>query len=572
MTTTPVKLLHLAGALPGWRVLRYYRRADLGPDMLAGLVICLVLVPSVLAYAELAGSSPVGGMWAALAATVGYFLFASSRHVNVGPDGSVALLAGVIILPLTGGDPAQGIIVGSWLALFTGVILVTAAFLKLGAIASFLSKPVLLGYLNGAAVVIVISQWGKLFGIKLEEESFFMRIPEWWEKLPTTDMTTLGAALVFMALLLLSRFFIKKLPPLAPVFFVALLSSIFIDFQAMGLEVIGEIRDQIPHVVGFTLTLDNMSELAIGALGLSMLIFPEGVLLGQAMADKHDYHIDADRELLALGSANIASGILQGFSVGSSQTRTLVNGVSGGRTQVANLASAAFLVLFVVLAAQWLSRLPQVAIGAILVFTGLSLINIRDVRQMYRVHRAAALIAISTTLAVVFIGVLPGILLGTALSVGRLLAELARPKDALLSRVEGSPSMHDIGDDEQAQSFPGLVAYRFYGPLIFANIGYFTERLQGFIDRHGQPVRQVIIDASAISTIDYTASEKLRDFIEKTEARGIEVDVAAARLPLRQLGETMKITFIADEFIFPSVAAAVKTFLARQHEQGAGTE
>jgi SulP family sulfate permease len=152
----PTRLLQLADSLPGWQVLRHYRRTDLGPDLMAGLVICLVLIPSVLAYAELAGSSPVGGMWAAVAATLGYFLFASSRHVNVGPDGSVALLAGIIIVPLTGGDAMQGLIVGAWLALFTGIILISAALLKLGVIASFLSKPVLLGYLNGAAVVIVM--------------------------------------------------------------------------------------------------------------------------------------------------------------------------------------------------------------------------------------------------------------------------------------------------------------------------------------------------------------------------------------------------------------------------------
>ncbi|MCU7960084.1 MAG: SulP family inorganic anion transporter [gamma proteobacterium symbiont of Bathyaustriella thionipta] len=558
------RLLRFTESLPGWRVLRDYRRIDLGADLLAGLVICLVLIPSVLAYAELAGSSPVGGMWAALAATLGYFLFASSRHVNVGPDGSVALLAGIIIVPLTGGDPMQGMIAGAWLALFTGIILISAALLKLGVIASFLSKPVLLGYLNGAAVVIVISQWGKLFGIELEQENLFMRLLEWWQKLATTNLTTLAVALVFLALLLLSRITIKKLPPLVPVFFIALLAGAFIDFEAMGLDVIGEIRAQTPHAVGFTLTLNNVAELAIGALGLSMLIFPEGVLLGRAMAEKHDYNIDADRELLALGSANILSGLLQGFSVGSSQTRTLVNGASGGRTQVANLASAAFLVLFVVLAADWLARLPQVAIGAILVFTGFSLIDIADVRHMFRVHRATALIALSTTLAVIFIGVLPGILLGTTLSVGKLLAGLARPQDALLGRVEGSDRMHDVGDDEQAQGYPGVVAYRFYGPLIFANVGYFIERLQGFIDKQTQAVGLVIIDASAITSIDYSASEKLRDFIEKTEARGIEVDVAAAYLPLREIGNSLQISFIADEFIFPDVAAAVEAFLSRE--------
>ena len=189
-TTLGARLLQ---SVPGLQVLRGYDRKDLGPDVLAGLVICLILIPSTLAYAELAGSGPIGGIYTALVATLAYFLFASSRHMNVGPDGAVVLLTGVAILPpLTGGDPAKALIAGAWLALFNGVILITAAKLRLGVIASFLSTPVLLGYLNGAALVIIVSQWGKLFGIELEQNRFFMRLIEWFDKVPTTHIETLA--------------------------------------------------------------------------------------------------------------------------------------------------------------------------------------------------------------------------------------------------------------------------------------------------------------------------------------------------------------------------------------------
>ena len=460
----------------GLQVLRNYRRKDLGPDVLSGLVICLVLIPSALAYAELAGSGPIGGLLTALAATVGYFLFATSRHMNVGPDGAVALLAGVAIAPIAGGDPGKALIVGAWLAVFTGFILIVAGKLRLGVIAGFLSTPVLLGYLNGAALVIIVSQWGKLFGIDLKEDKFILRLIEWFQKIGDTHTLTLVIGVTVIAMLCIMNRLIPKVPPLVPVFFIALVCGAFIDFEAMGVSVIGEVRDFKPEGVGFTLDLNDMAKLAVGALGLSMLIFPEGVLLGRAIAEKHDYQIDPNRELVALGSANLVSGVFQGFTVGGSQTRTLLNDAAGGRTQVANLASGVFLLVFVLLAAQWLVSLPNIAIAAILVYTGFGLIDIGIIRHMWARHRESGVIAISTTATVVVVGVLPGILLGTVFSILILLSQMARPHDALLGRVAGSENLHDVGDDEKAEGIPGLVVYRFYGPLFFANIGFSLPR------------------------------------------------------------------------------------------------
>ena len=556
-------------ALPGLLVIGRYRTRNLAPDMLSGLVICLVVVPSVLAYAELAGSTPMGGIFSALAATVGYFLFASSRHMNVGPDGAVALLAGVAIMPIVAGDPSKGVIAGAWLALFTGAILLVAAKLRLGVVASFLSTPVLLGYLNGAAVVIIVSQWGKLFGIDLENESLWKRFIEWIDKLPETHMETLYTAVAVLILLFIFKLLIKRIPPLVPVFFIAMVCGIFVDFETMGVGVIGELRSRIPESVGLTLDLEDIATLAVGALGLSMLIFPEGVLLGRAMAEKHRYDVDADQELLALGSANVLSGLMSGFTVGGSQTRTLLNSASGGRTQVANLASALYLVLFVVFASQWLADLPKVAIAAILVFTGFGLIDIKSLREMWGRHRATGAIAIATTAAVVFIGVLPGILLGTAASIAILLSELARPHDALLGQQPGSDELHDVGDDEKAEGIPGLVVYRFYAPLVFANVSYFIERLQTFIAQEDHPVKQVVIDARAIPSIDFTAAEKLRPFLERLHEQGIEVAVARAHLPLREVGMAAELgRLLPRDRIFRQVGDAVDAFKARHQVEG----
>ena len=546
---------------PGLQTLKSYRREDLRSDLLAGLVICLVLVPSALAYAELAGFGPLAGIYSAIAATLAYFLFTSSRHMNVGPDGAVALLVGTAILPLTDGDPAKAVVMGTWLAIFTGLILILAAKLKLGVIASFLSAPVLLGYLNGAAIVIIVSQWGKLFGVDLEEEGLVQRLIEWVEKVPGTHLPTLAVAAVTLVLLVISRRIIKRLPPLVPVFFLALVCGVLIDFTGMGIGTIGDIGDLGPKSMEFDLDLSDIAALAMGALGLSMLIFPEGILLSRAMAEKHGYEIDPDRELLALGTANLATGAVQGFAVGGSQTRPLLNSAAGGRTQAANLASVVFLVGFVLLAGDALGSLPNVTIAAILTYTGFGLIDIADVKRIWKEHRQTAWIAITTTAAVVFIGVLPGILLGTAFSIALLLSELARPHDALLVRKPGSDELHDMGDDDREEDIPGLVVYRFYGPLIFANVNYFIERLQGFIDDPQQPVRRIVIDARAIPSVDYTAREKLRPFFQKLKDSGLELAIARAHLPLRELTLESGIEPIfAEHEIFVRVSDAVRDF------------
>lgn len=513
-------------------MLRTYRRRDVGPDVLAGLVICLVLIPSTLAYAELAGSTPVAGIYAALAGTLAYFLFTSSRHVNVGPDGAVALLVGSVVIPLAAGDPDQGLVIASWLAVFTGLVLLVAAALRLGVVANFLSAPVLLGYLNGAALVIVISQWDKLFGLKLENDRFFLRLAEWIEKLGDTHVETLAVGVSVIVLLILFKRLIRKLPPIVPVFFIALGAGLLVDFEALGIPVLGAIEDRAPQTVSFTMSLDRIAAVATGAIGLAMLIFPEGVLLGRAMAEKHGYEVDGDRELLAFGASNIASGAVLGFSVGSSQTRTLVGSASGGRTQVSNLVSAALLVAFLAFAMQWIASLPKVAIAAMLVYTGFGLIDIKSMRRVWSVHRPAGWIALVTAVCVVVVGVLPGILLGTFLSIAILLAQLARPHDALLGRLPGSSGLHDVGIDAQADTIPGLVAYRFYGPLMFANVGHFMQRIQKFIDAEETPVREVLIDASAMPTVDFTALEKLGPFFERLRAREIRIVLAEARHPL----------------------------------------
>jgi MFS superfamily sulfate permease-like transporter len=314
----------------------------------------------------------------------------------------------------------------------------------------------------------------------------------------------------------------------------AIIAGQFVDFSGQGMQVIGKVDLNIPNPVRPGLKLADAAPLFTTAIGIALLVFSEGVVLGRSVAGKRGYALDPDRELVAFGAANFAAGLVCSFPVGSSQTRTLLNDGTGGRTQMVSFLAAALTAIFVILLAPWLAMIPSAAIAAILVVTGIMLIDPGVYGRLWRQHGFSTVVAAVTTVGVVALGVLPGILLGVILSLLGVLAQVIRPHDALLGRIAGSSTMHDVGDDEAAETIPGLVVYRFYGPLIFANVRFFTERIESFIAHEEEPVRQVILDARAIPSIDITATEQLSEFVGKLRDRGVEFVVAKAHLPLRE--------------------------------------
>jgi SulP family sulfate permease len=551
----------LAAWLPGFRQLITYDRTFLPGDLTAGLVVALVVIPSAIAYADLANCPPIAGLYAALAGMIVFALFTSSRHVIVGPDAAIAILVGAAVGPLSRGDPGQAVVLSTWLALLAAIILLLAGGLKLGGIAEFLSSPVMLGFMNGAAVVIIVSQIGKLCGIPLEEENTLQRLLEWATRLAETQWLTLSVGMAGIALLAGFRWWRPHAPATVIVFALALIAGRCFDFPALNVPVIGTVDTRIPSPVPPELSLADTGQLLIGALGLALLIFPEGILLGRAMAGRHNYDIQPDRELIALGMANLAAGLLRSFAVGGSQSRTLLNSATGGRTQMVSLVAAVLLVGFMYFLASWIATLPTVAIAAILIFTGATLIDIGAYRRLSRQHTNSGRIALITSLGVVAFGVLPGILLGIMLSLLQVLSQISRPQDALLGRVPGSVALHDVGDDEAVQTIPGLVVYRFYGPLVFANVRFFIERLEHFIARETLPVRQVILDARAIPDIDVTAAEQLQTLVKRLHERGIRLVVAEAHLPLREAATRLGLgdTF-AEDNSYLKLSAALAAF------------
>ena len=524
---------------PGLRLLFHYDRSLFAGDALAALVVAVVLIPSAIAYADLAKGAVAAGLYASVAGMVAYALFASSRHVIVGPDAAVALLVGTAIGPLAMGDPGKAVTLATVLALLTAAILLLMSRLRLGIAADFLSSPALLGFMNGAAVVIIGSQIGKLCGLSLTEDNTLLRFWEWGSRLGSIHVRTILIGLGFIGLLVLCRWKLPRVPGAVVVFALAMILGWFIDFSQYGMQVIGKIDLNLPDPIRPGLKLTEAAPLFTAAIGIALLVFSEGVVLGRSVAGKHGYAIDPDRELLALGMANVAAGLVGSFAVSSSQTRTLLNDATGGRTQMVSFIAAALVAVFVIVLNPLLATIPAVAIAAILIFTGVTLIDAGLYRRLWRIHGFSTVIAATTTVGVVALGVLPGILLGVVLSLLGVLAEIVRPQDALLGCIEGSIDITpDVGDDEAAVTIPGLVVYRFYGPLIFANVRFFIERIDWFISQEKEPVRQVIVDARAIPASILPRPNSSVSLLPSCMS-GIIFIIAKAHLPLRQTVESL---------------------------------
>jgi SulP family sulfate permease len=547
--------------LPLLAVLQNYPRAWLGRDVLAGLSACVVMIPSVLAYAELVHLPPVTGLYAALAACMGYALFASSRQVIAGPDAAIGLLAGSVILPLAGGDPARTAVLAAELALLSGSVLLFAARLRLGTVADLLSRPVLVGYLNGASLLLMATQLGKLFGLATDGDVFLLLIASLVTQLPKTHFPTLmlGAGLIGLLWALKHRW--PRVPGALAACAVAIALAWVLDLPQYGIDLVGTVPQGLPHPAGFAVSLSDITALAPAAMALAFLTFSDGILLAQTFAEKHEDEINPNQELVALGVANIFAALWQGFAVSASQTRTAVADAAGARSQVAQLVAAAGLLAFLWFLTGLIARLPTVALGAVLVVTAAGMLEAASLRRMLRIDRVEFGIAMGVTIAILVAGVVPGIMLGMLVSLVAVLVEISRPGGAVLRRMPHDGKFHDCKNDDDGERIPGLLVYRPYAPLIFANARHVMTRIEALADQAGPELKWLVIDAQAITDIDITAGERLAQLQRELLARGVEVKFADCPRPLReQLVHLQGLGLLAPQEFFVSVGKAVQAY------------
>jgi len=531
------------------------------------------MIPSVIAYAELAGLPPAHGLYAALAGMIAYAMFASSHQVIAGPDAAVTLLIAGAIGPIAGDDASKAVVLAAAIALIGGALMFLAAWLRAGVIADFLSKPVLVGYLTGAALILISTQLGKIFGIQTREHDFFPVIIEIVRRLSETHRATfgIGVGLIFMQVILLRL--APKIPIALSVSILAIVLSISFDLAGHGVRVLGDLPRGLPSFSLPRVSIHDFRQLIPAAAGIVMLTFPEGILLARAFAAKNGYEVGANRELVALAASNFSAGFFQGFSVGASQSRTVVADSVGGRSQLASLVAAAALGLFLLFLTPLLRPLPTVALAAILVFAGGRLIEIHEYRMLWRFSPLSFGLALIVALGVLVVGVVPGIVLGVMISLVYLLARLARPLDAVLREVPGTGRYHDLGEAEEPQTVPGLIAYRFYSALFFANAEYFVNRVRDLVQSSPTPIRWFVLDLQAVWDVDLTATEALSRLASELQRRNVVLCVARVNRPLREKFERIGLTkLLGSDNFYPSVHAAVAAFQRGSSEEGGRNE
>jgi SulP family sulfate permease len=553
---------YLQSALPLLETLRGYRLAWLRGDSIAGLSACIVSIPSVIAYAELVHLPPITGLYAALAAAIGYALFSSSRHVIAGPDAAIGLLAGSAILPLSGGDPGRLVVLAAVLSILSGVVLLLAARLKLGVIADLLSRPVLIGYLNGASLVLIATQLGKLFGIKTEGEVFFQVVFTIIGKLPQTQVPTFVLGVLLVGLLVALALWLPRIPGALAVCAVAIAATFAFDLGSHGIALVGAVPSGVPQLSIPAFSWADVAALAPAAVAIAFLAFSDGILLAQTFAEKNGYEVSPNRELVALGSANILAGFWQGFPVSASQSRTSIVDSAGGLTQVAQLILALGLLVFLFFLTGLIALLPKVALGAILIVTAVGMLEVASLKRLYRIDRVEFGIAAGVTLVILIAGVVPGIILGLLLSLTMVLVDISRPHDAVLRIRHSDAKFHDCREDEEeTDTIPGLLVYRLYAPLIFANVRYVITRIRTLVAEASPPVKWLVIDAQAIFDMDVTAAQRFAELDRELAESGIELKIADAPRPfLEELARVGLSEEMGRRDFFVSVKKAAEAF------------
>jgi SulP family sulfate permease len=555
---------NLAHWLPGTAQFTGYQRSWLRGDVLAGVTVAAYLVPQVMAYATVAGLPPVAGLWAALVPMGVYALLGSSRQLSVGPESTTALMTATALAPLVVGDPARYAAMAAMLALLVGAICLAAGLCGLGFLADLLSRPVLVGYMTGVAVIMISGQLDKVSGVEVTGDEFVDQIRSFASGLGSAHVPTVVLSTAVLALLLLLYRIAPRFPgPLVAVLAATAVVWLF-SLEDKGIRVVGGIPAGLPRPTLPPVAMTELLALAIPAAGIAVVAFSDNALTARTFAARKGDTIDAGAELRALGICNLTTGVTQGFPVSSSGSRTALGDTVGSRTQLYSLVMLATVLLVMLAGRNLLEHFPMAALGALVVYAALRLIDAAEFRRLARFRRSELFLAVATTVAVLGFGVLYGVLVAIALSLMDTLRRIARPHDSVLGYVPGVAGMHDVDDYPDARPVPGLVVYRYDAPLFFANAENFRERALAAVDAADGPVEWFVLNAEAQVDPDLTAVDALEQLRRDLTARGIVFAMARVKSDLRDdLVAAGFIDRVGADRIFPTLPTAVEAFRNR---------
>jgi high affinity sulfate transporter 1 len=519
--------------VPGVRVARTYDRSWFRFDLVAGVVLAAILVPQGMAYAELAGLPPVTGLYTTIACLIAYAVFGPSRVLVLGPDSAVSPLIFAAIIPLVaGGDPAKAIALAGMLAVMVGLIEIGLGLGKLGFVANLLSSEVQVGYMNGLAITIVVGQLPKLFGFSTDADGFFAEIGAFLKSLDQTNATTLIMGVSVLAVLLVLPRLTKRVPAVLVGVVGATIVSAALGLAEKGVATVGSLPQGFPMPTVPWTSFADVGPLFVAAVGITLVSLADTIATATSFAARRGDEVRPDQEMIGMGAANIAAGFLQGFAISSSGSRTAVAEQSGAKSQLTGVVGAGLVLALLLFFNSLLADLPQTALAAVVIVAALSLMNWGALARYSHVRKSALALSVVATVGVVLLGVLQGIVVAIILSILLFFKRSWWPHGEVLGQL-GENGWHNIRRYPEAVLVPGVVVYRWDAALFFANAGSFREEIRRIV-REYNPA-WVVLQCEAITDIDVTASEMLKELDEELNAAGIHLAFVEMRSRLEDL-------------------------------------
>ena len=523
-------------ALPivGW--LRSYQRADLGPDVIAGLTTAVMLVPQAMGYALLAGLPPIVGLYASVAPLLFYAALGTSRQLAVGPVAMDSILVAGAVGAIATVGAEQYVLIAAALGMMVGVVQAGLGFLRAGFLVNFLSRPVVAGFTAAAALIIAASQLGHLLGVNVPRTHHVHRVV--WDALRSfSDWSwpTLALGVASVATLVVFKKRWPRLPAALAVVVVATLVVWALGLSSQGVAVVGEVPAGLP---GFQIPMVDTAiliELIPAAATIALVSFMEAISVGRTFAQQFRYDIYPNRELIALGFANLAGGATGGYPIAGGFSRTAVNVRAGARTQLAALITCAVVIVTLLFLTRAFFYLPKAALSAIIVAAVAGLIDIPGAREVYRVKRTDFYLLVLTFFATLSLGIQWGILVGVGASVLLFLVRTTRPHFAVLGRVPESQTYLNVARHPHAETLEGIILLRVDAQFYFGNVSFLKETVRRLVDDSETPVRYFVLEAAGVNDLDSAAAATLAELDEELAARGIKLVLTRIKGPVRDV-------------------------------------
>jgi high affinity sulfate transporter 1 len=562
-TPTPTQPSGWLRWLPGWHVLRQYQRSWLRHDVAAGLVLTTMLVPVGLAYAEASGLPGICGLYATIVPLLAYAVFGPSRILVLGPDSSLAPLILAVVLPLSAGDAHRAVAVAGVVAIVSGLVCIGAGLARLGFVTELLSKPIRYGYMNGIALTVLLSQIPKLFGFSIDAQGPLRQVIAIIKQVLAgrTNPVTLAIGAGCLALILL----LKRYPRIPGTLIAVVTATVLVAALDLatpaGVAILGPLPQGLPSPNLPLISLDELMPVVTGALAVALVSFADTSVLSRTYAARMRTPVDPNQEMVGLGVANLASGFFQGFPISSSSSRTPVAEAAGARTQLASVVGAIAIALLLVLAPALLQNLPTAALAAVVIAAAIGLIEVADLRRIYRIQQWEFWLSMACFAGVAVLGAIPGIALAITIAVIEFLWDGWRPHSAVLGEVPGIPGYHDISRHPEGRTIPGLLLLRWDAPLFFANAELFHDRLLAAARSAPTQLQWLVVTAEPVTSIDVTSADMLGELDDALKAAGITLRFAEMKDPVKDKLRRFGLFARFEQRLYATIDEAVSSYL-----------